>query len=92
MSFHRDIVKGFVLLEPSSFKPPRLNPIDQFVHAHFISSGLGEPLLYINTIQKALFPHTSVIAIHDLEGKIDDGLNLLSIISFAVICKGIKGF
>ena len=92
MSFHRDIVKGFVLLEPSSFKPPCLNPIDQLIHAHLISSDLCEPILYINRTNKALFPDTPVIAIHYLESKIDHGLDVVPVISLAVIRKGIKGF
>lgn len=61
-------------------------------HAHFISFRLGEPLLYIKPSRKALYPNIFVIAIHDLESKIDDRLNLLSIISFAVIGKGIERF
>lgn len=61
-------------------------------HAHLISSGLGEPLLYINRTNKALFPDISVISIHDLESKIDHGLDVLAIISLAVIRKGVERF
>ncbi|HEL4235702.1 TPA: hypothetical protein UM516_001986 [Stenotrophomonas maltophilia] len=43
----------------------------------FLLLGLGESLLYLKRTKKALFPDTPAISIHDLEGKIDERLNVL---------------
>ncbi len=61
-------------------------------HAHFSSSHLGEPLLYINKTAKALFPNVFVIPVHNLESKIDYGLYLFPTEFLAVIRESFKRF
>lgn len=59
---------------------------------HYYSLRLGEALLYISRTGKASIPDAFVIAIHDLESKIDHRLYLLPTEFLAVIGEGVKRF